>query len=187
MKKSLGKKTILYTHPVLMVGSYSVDGVADLMAASWGGICCSEPPLVTVSIRKQRQTYDNIMHNQAFSINIPTVKYVRESDFCGVISGKQTDKFHATGLTAIKSELVNAPLVKEFPLALICKLHKTVELGTHTQFIGEILDAVADEEVLSEKGMPIIEKIQPFFYDSASRHYYGIGEQLIEAYTTMIL
>jgi flavin reductase (DIM6/NTAB) family NADH-FMN oxidoreductase RutF len=182
MKKSIGKRTIVYPHPVFIVGSYNENGVANMMAASWGGICCSEPPCVTISLRKQRKTYDNIIYHQAFTVNIPPVKYLKESDFVGVVSGKDIDKFKETGLTPVRSELINAPYIKEFPLALICKLYKTVELGVHTQFIGEILDTIADEEVLGNNGLPVLEKIDPFCYDSADRTYYSVGEKLKKAY-----
>jgi flavin reductase (DIM6/NTAB) family NADH-FMN oxidoreductase RutF len=182
MKKSIGKKTIVYPHPVFIVGSYNEDGTPNMMAASWGGICCSEPPCVTISLRQKRQTYANIFYHKAFTVNIPPVKYLRESDYVGVVSGKDIDKFKETGLTAVRSELVNAPYIEEFPLALICSLYKTVELGVHTQFIGEILDVLADEEVLGDNGLPLLEKINPFCYDSTDRMYYSVGEKLTKAY-----
>ena len=183
MKKSIGKKTILLVHPVLIVGTYNEAGIPNMMAAAWGGICCSEPPCVAVSIRPSRATYDNIIKTKAFTVNIPPEKYVKESDFVGVYSGKNMNKFEETGLTAVHSEIIEAPYVKQFQLNLLCKLVHTIDLGIHTQFIGEIMDVLVDEESMNDKNMPDIKKIKPFIYDSASRTYFGIGEKLIEAYS----
>ena len=97
-------------------------------------------------------------------MNIPSEKYVAEADYFGIASGKTEDKFKATGLTPVKSELVNAPYIKEFPLILECKLLHTFEIGLHTQFIGEIIDVKADEAVLAENGMPDIKKVNPILY-----------------------
>ena len=183
MKKSIGRKTILLTHPVLIVGTYNETGVPNMMAASWGGICCSEPPCVTISLRSNRASYDNILKTKAFTINLPPEKYVEEADFSGVYSGKNLNKFEETGLTAVHAEIVEAPYIKQFQLNLLCKLIKTVEIGIHTQFIGEIMDVLVDDDSINDKNLPDIEKIKPFIYDTASRAYYGIGNKLMNAYT----
>ena len=183
MKKSIGKKTVLLTHPVLIIGSYDPGGKPNIMAASWAGICCSEPPCVTVSLRKQRHSYNSVMLNKAFTINIPSEKYIREADFTGIFSGKDVDKFKECGLTPVHSGTVNAPYIMEFNLNMICRLVQTVELGIHTMFIGEILDTLVDEDMTDIKGNPLISNIKPFIYDPASRAYYSIGDKLMDAYT----
>ena len=88
MKKSIGAKTIIYPSPVLIVGTYDKDGKPNAMTAAWGGVCCSEPPCVTVSLRKATYSYGNIIENKAYTINIPSEKYVRECDYFGSASGK---------------------------------------------------------------------------------------------------
>ena len=93
------------------------------------------------------------------------------------------DKFAATGLTPVKSDLVDAPYVKEFPLILECKLIHTIEVGLHTQFIGEIVDVKADESVLGEKGIPDIEKVRPILFGPEIRTYHGIGKYLGQAFS----
>jgi flavin reductase (DIM6/NTAB) family NADH-FMN oxidoreductase RutF len=184
MKKvSLGPRTLLYPHPVLIVGTYSSDGQPDAMVAAWGGICSSQPPAVAVSIQKIRQTYKNLVEQRDFTISIPSVDHVKEADYFGIVSGQETEKFAATGLTPVKGDLVNAPYVGEFPVVLECRLLKTVEIGVHTQFIGEILDVKVDESVLAEDGKPDIKKIQPFAYDSMRREYYGFGEGIAKAFS----
>jgi len=183
MKKSIGAKTILYPTPVLIVGTYDKDGKANAMAAAWGGICCSKPPCVTVSLRKATYSYGSIVENKAYTLSIPSVKYASEADYFGIASGKTEDKFKATGLTPVKSDLVNAPYIKEFPLILECKLLHTFEIGLHTQFIGEILDVKADEAVLSEKGIPDIQKIDPVLYATAEKEYFSIGNKIGAAFS----
>ncbi len=183
MKKSIGAKTILYPTPVLVVGTYDAAGRPNVMTAAWGGICCSQPPCVAVSLRKATYTYNNIVLQQAFTISIPSEKHARFADFFGIASGKQTDKFDVSGLTPVKSTLVNAPYIEEFPFVLECKMIHQIEIGLHTQFIGEILDIKVDEGVLNEKGEPDVEKVRPFLYVPGSQTYYRMGDFLGAAFS----
>jgi flavin reductase (DIM6/NTAB) family NADH-FMN oxidoreductase RutF len=183
MKVSLGAKPVLYPHPVLVIGTYDREGRPNVMTASWGGICSSSPPCITISVQRPRYTHGNLMERRAFTINIPSDSHVREADYCGMASGSDTDKFDATGLTPEKSALVDAPSVAEFPLVLECRLIHTLEVGSHTQFIGEIMDVKVDEAVLGEGGKPDIQKIRPFAYDSINRRYYGLGTMLETAFS----
>jgi flavin reductase (DIM6/NTAB) family NADH-FMN oxidoreductase RutF len=183
MKKSLGAKTIIYPTPVLIVGTYDAAGKPNVMTAAWGGICCSSPPCVAVSLRKATYTYGNVIKQGGFTINIPSEKHVRYADYFGMVSGRETDKFAESGLTPVRSTLINAPYIEEFPFALECKLIQQIEIGLHTQFIGEILDIKADEEYLDEKGMLNIEKVRPFFFASEATSYYGMGKLLGKAFS----
>jgi flavin reductase (DIM6/NTAB) family NADH-FMN oxidoreductase RutF len=183
MKKSIGAETILYPTPVLVVGTYDAKGKPNAMTAAWGGICCSIPPCVAISLRKATYTYGNIVLNKAFTINIPSEKHARCADYLGIASGRNTDKFKIAGLTPVKSSLVNAPCIEEFPFALECKLLHQIEIGLHTQFIGEILDIKADEGVLDEKGKLDIEKVRPCFYAPGANAYYRMGDFLGEAFS----
>ncbi len=183
MKKSLQPNVFAMPSPVWVVGTYGEDDVPNIMTAAWAGICCSVPPCVAVSLQKSRATYENIAKHMAFTINIPSIKQANKADFAGMVSGAKVDKFSAAQLTAVKSELVDAPYVEEFPLILECRLLYTTDIGVHTQFIGEIVGVKADEEVLNEKGNPTIEKVLPFVYSTTDIKYYGIGEPLGAAYT----
>ncbi|WP_292489282.1 flavin reductase family protein [Methanoculleus sp. 10] len=182
-KRSIGPRTLLYPHPDLIIGTYGPGGRPDAMAAAWGGICSSRPPAVAVSVQKTRQTYENLVERREFTISIPSVDYVREADYFGIVSGRDTDKFAATGLSPVKGDLVDAPYVGEFPVVLECRLLQTVEIGVHTQFIGEILDVKVDESVLGEDGKPDIGKIRPFAYDSMRQEYYGFSGVLAKAFS----
>ena len=182
MKKSLGAKTLLYPTPVSVVGTYDKEGKPNAMAAAWVGVCCSRPPCIAVSLRKATYTYGNIQERRAFTINIPSEEYVKETDYIGIASGKDVDKFTAAKLTPVKSEIVDAPYVKEFPLVLECKLLHTTEIGLHTQFIGEVLDTKADDSVL-ENGLPDLKRVNPFLYVPEVRAYYGVGIYLGKAHS----
>lgn len=183
MKKSIGAKTIIYPIPILVVGTYDKAGKPNVMTAAWGGICCSSPPCVAVSLRKATYSYGNIVERKAFTINIPSETYVKEIDYFGIVSGKNKDKFSAAGLTPVKSDLVDAPYVKEFPFALECRMLHTIEIGLHTQFIGEIMDIKADESMLDENGSLDIEKIKPILFAPESRTYYRVGQYLGKAFS----
>lgn len=183
MKKSIGAKTILYPTPVLVVGTYDKVGKPNVMTVAWGGICCSAPPCVSICVREATYTYASLVEHKAFTISIPSENYVKEADYIGIASGKDVDKFAETGLTPVKSDLVNAPYVGEFPLALECKVIHSHKLGLHTLFVGEILDIKANEHVLGEKG-PDIDKIKPFLWaPDHGRGYFGIGEYLGKAFS----
>jgi len=120
----------------------------------------------------------------AFTVNIPAVSHVRETDYAGIYSGKKENKFESLGLTPVKSELVNAPYVEEFPFILECKVTHSIEIGSYTrQFIGEILDIKAEEDVLGEKKLPDIGKVQPFVYDEVDQNYYAVGELIAKAFS----
>ena len=181
MKKSIGAKTIVYPTPVFVVGTYDRGGKPNVMTAAWGGICCSVPPCVAIALREATYTYGNLMEQKAFTISLPTESHIRQADYFGIASGRNEDKFAVSGLTPVKSDLVNAPYVKEFPFVLECKVIHHYKIGLHTQFIGEILDIKVDEEVLGEKGADIT-KIKPVLWAPDSRSYYGIGRFLGKAF-----
>jgi flavin reductase (DIM6/NTAB) family NADH-FMN oxidoreductase RutF len=183
MKKSLGAKTLLFPTPVLMVGTYDQDGKPNLMNAAWGGICCSQPPAVGVSMRKATYTHAAVIARKAFTVGISCEAKMVEADYVGIDSGRDVDKFAAAGLTPIRSELVDAPYAAEFPVVLECRLLQVVENGLHTQFIGEIVDVKADDSVLSEDGLPDIMKIRPLIYDTAHKGYHGVGPLLGNAFS----
>ncbi len=178
MKTSLGAKTFIYPAPVLVVGSYDKGGRANVMTASWGGICCSDPPCVAVSLRRATYSYANILERKAFTLSIPSEEYIKQIDYFGLVSGKTTDKFAATKLTPVKSKLVDAPYVKEFPLVLECKLLQALDLGLHTQFVGEVMDVKAEETIIGNTGAIDIKKLKPMVFTPDTQDYYGIGGYL---------
>lgn len=184
MKKlSLPPQSVLLPSPVLIIGTYGADGRPNIMNAAWGGIASSKPPCISVSLREATLSHHNIKRTGAFTVNIPSEKYFREADFVGMVSGRECDKFKETRLTPERSRLVDAPIVKEFPYALECKLISQIDLGLHTMFIGEIVGMVADSEVLDSNHLPDIEKVRPMLWGSfGSMAYYAIGDKLGNAF-----
>lgn len=182
LKKSMGAIQVAPT-PVWVIGSYDKNGRPNVMTAAWAGICCSNPPAVTVSLRKATYTYGNIMAKKAFTVNIPSVDYIKQTDYYGIASGKNTDKFQVTALTPVKSELVDAPYIKQFPIVLECKLIHSYDIGLHTMFVGQIMDVKADEFILDKDGKIDMGKLNSFIYSPTKKQYHKTGEALGEAFS----
>ena len=117
------------------------------MAAAWGGICCSRPPCLSVSLRKATYTYGNIVARKAFTVNIASEQYVTEADYFGIVSGRDVDKFAETGLTPVRSDWSTRPTSTSSRSSIECKLLHTLEIGLHTLFVGEILDVKGNVDV----------------------------------------
>jgi flavin reductase (DIM6/NTAB) family NADH-FMN oxidoreductase RutF len=182
MKKSIGTKTFLPVTPVLIVGSYDDKFQPNLMACAWGGICCSKPPCVNVSLRKATYSYHNIVSRKAFTVNILFSDQVEKVDFYGIVSGRDHNKFEQTGITPVKSDIVDAPYGKEFPMVLECKVIHQIDIGLHTEFIGEIMDIKIENDLLDGNGKILVNKFHPIIY-IPERDYYTRGEYLGKAHS----
>jgi len=182
MKVSLGAKTLAQPAPLWIVGSYDAAGRPNAMAVAWGGICCSKPPCIAISLREERHSFASIAGRKSFTVSIPSVHYAAHADYFGIVSGRGMDKFAATGLTPVPSDLVDAPYVGEFPLVLECRLVRTVPLGMHVQFVGEIVDVKADADVLDETGYPDSDKVQPLIFTPVARVYHALGRRVGRAF-----
>ncbi|MGL1863639.1 MAG: flavin reductase family protein [Pseudodesulfovibrio sp.] len=176
MKKSLGAKTLAQPTPVWAVGAYDLDGKPNAMIAAWGGIASSDPASMTVSLRPSRHTYAGIMKHKAFTISVCPEWLAAEADYLGMASGSKEDKFAQSGLTPVRSDLVNAPYIDEFPLIIECKLTHTYELGAHTMLVGEIADVKCDDDKLIDDKFPDVEKILPLIFSFGSRTYHTVGD-----------
>ena len=183
MKKDLGVKPYLFPMPVLMIATYGDDGMVDVMNMAWGGICAEN--MVSLNIDTDHKTAKNIKKRGAFTLSIADVPHIQAADFFGIASGnKMEDKFARSGLTAVKSEKVDAPVVQEFPLTLECKVveDKMEVYGHHV--LGEIVGVLADESVLDETGKVDASKLNAFVFDQFRSGYYAIGEKVGQAWHT---
>jgi len=178
MKTSLGAKTIASPTPTWVVCAYDQAGKANGATIAWGGICCSKPPALAISLRAATHTHGLIAASKAFTVNVPGQDQADLADYFGLVSGRDVDKFAATNLSAVKSELVNAPFIREFPLVFECALLQVVEIGLHTQFIGEIKDVKADPKILDSNGKIDMDKLGAVVFSPDSRSYYGLGPKL---------
>lgn len=151
MKKSINVGTMLAPVPVVMV-TCGDEKESNITTIAWTGVINSEPPMVYVSIRPSRKSYEIIKQHGEFAINIPDSKLVWETDFCGTKSGKNIDKFKEAKLTKLKAQKISAPLIEECPINLECKLIEIKKLGSHDMFIGEIIAVNCDEKYILENG-----------------------------------
>lgn len=181
MKQSLGAKTIAVPTPVWLVGTYDENNKPNIMTAAWGGICCSRPPCIQVSLRAATYSHGNIKARKAFTVNIPSDEHWREADYAGIASGRDTGKLSDLEWFFTASELVDAPIIDQCGLVIECRLKETVELGLHTMYVGEIMDVKADPEVITD-GKLDIRKVKPIIFSPGEGCYFSVGPKLSDAF-----
>lgn len=174
-KVSLGKKNLLFPKPAVVIGSYDKDGIPNIMTAAWSGVVNSHPLKIAVSMRPATLSYHNLTLNKAFTINIASTDWVGVVDYVGRHSGHNIQKFQKLGLTPIKADSVYAPYIKEFPIAIECKITEIIDLGSHRQFIGQVMDTKVSKAFLKGKNNIDIEKLNPLILANG---YYGLGEYI---------
>ena len=177
MRKDLGSQPALFPMPVLMVAAYDENGVVNVMNAAWGMICDTDK--IALFIDEEHKTTQNILKVKAFTVSLADVPHMAEADFFGIATGnKMPDKFERTGLHAVKSAHVNAPVIVEFPVAMECELAEVVETENMYCVVGKIVSASVDETVLDEKGKVDPTKLNAFAFDQFRHGYYAIGEKV---------
>ena len=179
MRKDLGSKPLAYPMPVFIIATYNPDGTPNAMNAAWGGICGVHR--VSICVDRSHKTAANLKERKAFTVSFGTEETEIPCDYVGVVSGNTVpDKFDIAGFHAEKSAHVDAPLIKELPLALECEV---VSYDEETeQLIGEIVNASADESVLTD-GKIDVTKLKPIVYDTAGHGYYAIGKRVGSAHS----
>ena len=183
MKKELGVHPYLFPMPVLMIATYGDGDIVDVMNMAWGGICAEN--MVSLNIGADHKTSENIRKRKAFTLSIADIPHLEAADFFGIASGNtMTDKFERSGLTAVKSEKVDAPIVTEFPLTLECRVveDRTEVYGHHV--IGEIVGVLAEESVLDARGKVDPTRLNAFVFDQFQNGYYAIGDKVGQAWHT---
>jgi len=176
-KKRLKPSTYLYPAPVLLISSREESGKPHVATICWAGVLCSDPPLVGVSIRPIRRSNKLIKDAREFVINIPSRRWLKETDYCGFASLVDTDKFATVGFTEMPGDIVKAPLIQECPLNLECVVKQVLCLGSHDLFIAEVVAVHADEDIL-EGDEVNIDRLSPFAYCAIVHEYRALGEKL---------
>ena len=167
--------------PVLMVATYGEDGKVDIMNVAWGGICGMDK--IALNLAPERMTLKNINARKAFTVALADEAHIKEADFLGTASGNtMADKFERTGLHAVKSSRVDAPVIQEFPLTMECELAEDRECFGEMRIVGTIINVVADEKVLDEKGKIDAKKINAVMFDQYRNTYYSVGEEIAHAW-----
>lgn len=183
MKKDLGVHPYLFPMPVLMIATYGDDDKVDVMNMAWGGICDNNK--VALNITESHKTAKNIKQRGSFTISVADVDHLEESDYFGTVSANNTDdKFERTNMHAIKSSRVDAPIIEEYPITLECKVAKIQNDEFGFRVIGEIVNVLADENVLDENGKVDPTKLNAFVFDQFQNGYYKIGEKVGQAWSS---
>ena len=181
MKKSFGVQPYLFPMPTYMIGTYNEDDTVDLMMMAWGGICDTD--MVALNLAADHKTVANLRARKAFTLAIPGVDTLKESDFLGIASAnKMPDKFARTGLHAVKSDKVDAPVIEEYPVTLECTVERFEDEPYGLRVLGRIVNVLADEKTLDEKGKIDAGKINAFVFDQMRNGYYAIGEKVGQAW-----
>ena len=167
---------------VVLATCIGVDGKPNIITLGMYMPISHNPPLVTIGISPRRYSHKLVQETGEFVVNVPSQDLVTETEFCGSTSGRDTDKFKDTALTPIKSKVVDAPFVDEYPLVIECKLKDAFKLGLHTMFVGEVVDVKADRDVLTNN-KPDIQKIKPILFGSGERGYHSVGPRIADAFT----
>lgn len=177
MAKQLWKGgNMLYPVPAVMVSLADREGKSNIITVAWAGTVCTNPPMLSISVRPERYSYGILKDTGEFVVNLTTEHLARATDFCGVKSGRDMDKFRELGLTEESAEFVRAPLIGESPVNLECRVTKVEELGSHHLFLAEVLAVHADEAYLDENNRFALEKTRPLAY--VHGQYYGLGNLL---------
>jgi flavin reductase (DIM6/NTAB) family NADH-FMN oxidoreductase RutF len=154
----------LFPIGVFLVSCGEIGKNANIVTMAWVIPISSNPPLLGISLRKKRHSYELIKKSNDFVVNIPTREILKETDYCGNVSGRDVNKFEKTVLTPIPGKIVNSPIIKECPINLECKVIKDMELGDHNLIVGEVVSKSVNEEILNEREKPDINKINLFSY-----------------------
>jgi len=166
----------LFPCPVVLVTSIDSNGKANIITLAWAGTICSDPPIIGLGIRPHRYSYKLIEEAGEFVVNIPTTKILRETDFCGMVSGKDIDKFSETKLTPEPAEKVKPPLIHECPVNMECILKQKIPFGVHHLIIGEVVSVHVDQEILDENGRIDFTKVSPFVYNQGE--YWSLKKKI---------
>lgn len=167
----------LYPLPVVMVSCASADGSEqNIITVAWAGTICSNPAMLSISIRPERHSHKLIKESGEFVVNLTTERLAFATDWCGVKSGRDVDKFKKMNLTPEASSVVKAPSIKESPISIECKVKQIIPLGTHDMFIAEVVAVQADEQYFNEKGTFDLQKANPICYSHG--HYYVVGKEI---------
>ncbi|UCD96501.1 MAG: flavin reductase family protein [Candidatus Bathyarchaeota archaeon] len=176
MKVARSPQTALFPCPVVLVTCIDAKGKPNIITLAWAGVACSNPPIISIGIRPDRYSYNLIKQSEEFAVNIPTEEYVKDTDFCGLFSGKAVDKFAETKLTPDPAEQIKPPIIRECPVNIECIVKSLIPLGSHHLFLGEVVNVLVDESILDEKGRIDLVKAAPFTFNSGE--YWSLKKKI---------
>jgi flavin reductase (DIM6/NTAB) family NADH-FMN oxidoreductase RutF len=180
-EKTMGKQhwkpgNMLNPVPAVMVSVTDKEGKSNIITVAWAGTVCTNPPMVSISVRPSRYSYQILEETGEFVINLTNESLVKACDYCGVVSGRDVDKFAKTGLTPIPMEHVHAMGIDESPVNMECKITEKRELGSHTMFIAEVVGVTVDDQYMDETGKFHINESGLVMYSHGE--YFALGKKL---------
>lgn len=167
---------MVYPLPAVMVSVADGNGKNNIITVAWTGTVCTNPPMAYISVRPERYSYNIIKETGEFVINLTTEELCRATDYCGVTSGRNVDKFSEMKLTPVKADFVGAPLIAESPVNIECRVREAHEYGSHTMFVADVLSVHADEAYMDEKGRFDLSLSKPIVYSHGE--YYSLNKKL---------
>ena len=174
-KQSWKPGTLIYPLPAVLVTTGATPEEYNMLTIAWTGTICTDPPMCYISVRKERHSYDIIRRTGEFCINLTTEDMAHATDWCGVRSGRNEDKWKATGLTPMTNPHVSAPIIAESPLSICCRVREVKELGSHDMFIADVVGVEADDRYIDpETGKFSLDKANPIVYSHGE--YYSLGK-----------
>lgn len=177
MGKQLWKPgNMLYPLPAVMVSTADKEGRDNILTVAWTGTVCSDPAMVYISVRKERYSYHMLEETGEYVINLTTEELARATDYCGVRSGRDVDKWKEMNLTRGSAKTVSVPVIVQSPVNIECKVEQILPLGSHDMFLARVTAVQVDEDLLDEKGRFALEKANPLVYSHGD--YFGCGEWL---------
>ena len=175
-KQSWKPGNMLYPLPVVLVSAADEEGNTNVLTVAWAGTVCSDPPMVSVSIRPERYSYRMIKETGEFVINLTTEELAYATDYYGVVSGRDADKFKNMHLTPVKGDVVKAPLIKESPVNIECIVKDIKSLGSHDMFIAQVAAVHVDEKYMDTKNKFHLEDAHPIVYSHGI--YMSLGKRI---------
>lgn len=177
MKQDWKPGTLIYPLPAVMVSCGSSPEEYNIITLSWVGTICTNPPMCYISVRPERHSYEILKKNMEFVINITTKDLAYATDWCGVKSGREFDKFKEMNLTPGQASVVRAPIIEESPLNIECRVKEILRLGSHDMFIADVVNVKADEHYIDkETGKFSLENAEPIAYSHGQ--YYEMGDKI---------
>lgn len=178
-KMKMGPQPMLWPHPTVLVGA-DVDGKPDFAAVAWTGVAASTPPAISIALQHPRYSLKGIRQNLTFSVNIPSRELVRETDYCGIISGAKTDKVKDCKFKVFYGKTAGAPLIEQCPINLECEVRHILNMGSHALVIGKVVETHVSEDCLTD-GQPDMNKVKPFTFVPGK--YHAIGDAFADAFS----
>jgi flavin reductase (DIM6/NTAB) family NADH-FMN oxidoreductase RutF len=175
-KTSLKPNTAIYPAPAILVTVGDAAGKSNIITLAWAGVVCSQPPMIGISIRPSRYSADLLKANGEFVVNVPDQRLLWAVDHCGVVSGRDVDKWDASTLTPVPAEKVRPPLISQCPICMECVVRQVISLGSHDLYLGEVVALHVDDSALDEHGRIDAKRLAPIAY--VASEYWSLAERI---------